>query len=163
MSDEEAYTINVKGLEQLAKALRREPPKCRVGILNGSTAREAKPGEKKTLNNAEIGALYEFNDGNNPNRPGGSFLRVPISDKLGKALEYSDALNEQTMAAVIASGTVIPWLQKVAVIAESIVAGAFASTGYGKWKMSNMAHKTNAQTLVESTQLRESITSEVRE
>lgn len=157
---EEAFTINVKGLAQLAKALKKEPAKLRIGILSGHAGRVSKTGG---LNNAEIGALYEFNDGNNPNRPGGSFLRVPLADKLGKALEAADALTERTTAAVIESGTIVPWLKKVGVVAEAIVQGAFATGGYGKWKPSDMTRKTNSLTLVETTQLRDSITSEVKE
>lgn len=161
MSDE-AYTLNVKGLEQLAKALKRKPPVTRLGILGSYVSRVPEKGEKKTLTNAEIGALYEY-EGGVGNRPGGSFLRVPVADKLAKAMEVSGALTEETTKKVIASGSMVPWMEKVAKIAEAIVAGAFASGGYGKWKPSNMSRKDNHQTLVETTQLRESISSDVSE
>jgi phage gpG-like protein len=67
-----------------------------------------------------------------------------------------DVLND-----VLKSGTFTPWLKKVAVLAEGIVADAFASGGFGKWPPSDMTHKKNHQTLVETQQLRNSITSEV--
>lgn len=156
----ETVTLNLRGLDQLAKALKVDPPRCRVGIL-GTTARTAKPGEKAPLTNAEIGAIYEFDEGRNPNRPGGSFLRVPLIDRLDTELENSGAFDKKTLANVIKDGSITPWLEKVAVVAEKIVLGAFATGGYGKWKPSDMKYKKNAQTLVETKQLRDSITSKV--
>lgn len=155
---EDSYTINVKGLDQLLKALKGRPPVARVGIL-GADPRTANS-HGKAPSNAEIGAAHEFGTTVLPQR---SFLRVPLSDQLQKAMENSGALDKNAMAQVIKQGTVLPWITKIAKLAEGIVSDAFDSGGFGKWKPSDMTYKKNHQTLVETQQLRNSITSEVKE
>lgn len=169
-----ADTINVKGLDQILKALKAKPPVVRVGILGEKTQRvEGKTtltfSEVQNLKkprrgadvptNAEIGASHEFGTSKLPQR---SFLRMPLADRLQKEMESAGALDEKVLKEVIRSGSVVPWLKKIAVLAEGIVLGAFDSGGYGKWKPSDMRYKTVHQTLVETQQLRNSITSEVK-
>ena len=156
MSDEDT-TLNIRGLEQVLKALKGKQPICRVGVLGGK-ARDSKGGNA-TKTNAEIGAAHEFGTEVLPQR---SFLRVPISDNLDKAMENSGALDKKVLDEIIKSGSVAPWLKKIAALAEGIVLEAFATGGFGKWKPSDMTYKKNAQTLVETHQLRDSITSEVK-
>lgn len=152
MSDVE---LKMTGLEKLAKALKVKPPVARIGILGSNSSRTG-----GGASNATIGAYHEFGTSNLPQR---SFLRIPISDNLEKEMESSGALDKDTLKAVIAGGTLLPWVKKIAILAEGIVAGAFDTGGYGKWRPSNMAYKANHQTLVETQQLRNSITSEVTE
>jgi phage gpG-like protein len=147
-------TLKMDGLEKLLKALKDKAPTIRVGILGNSNARST-----KGPNNATIGAYHEFGTTKMPQR---SFLRIPISDNLQKEMESSGALDKDVLRAVMASGSLVPWAKKVAVLAEGIVAEAFATGGFGKWKPSNMSYKANHQTLVETQQLRNSITSEVK-
>lgn len=153
MSDVE---LNVKGLDQLIKALGSKQPIAKVGILGGKNARST----AGVNSNAQIGAWHEFGTTKTPQR---SFLRAPISENLQKEMEAAGALDKDVLAEVIARGSVVPWLKKVAVMAEGIVADAFDTGGFGKWKPSNMTRKQNHQTLVETQQLRNSITSEVKE
>jgi hypothetical protein len=47
--------------------------------------------------------------------------------------------------------------------AEKIIQDGFTSCGFGKWKPSDMTHKKVAMTLVETQQLMESISSEVKD
>ena len=47
-------------------------------------------------------------------------------------------------------------------VGESIVQDAFSTGGFGKWKPSRMENKQTKQTLVETQQLRNSITSDVK-
>lgn len=159
MSDDGETTLALPGLEKLLKAMKPErSPHVRVGILGDKVAREAKG--KSTINNAELGAIYEYNI--NPSRPGGSFLRVPIGDHLQEYMEKSGAFTDDALALVVKEGSLIPWLDKIGVLAEKIVQDAFSSAGFGKWRPSNMARKKNKQTLVETQRLRESITHEVK-
>lgn len=151
MSDVE---LNTKNLEKLLKALKGKLPTARVGILGDS----GRSGGKAT--NAEIGAHHEFGTTKLPQR---SFLRIPIQDNLDKVLKASGAFDKDVVRQIITQGSVVPFLKKVAIVAEGIVADAFATGGFGKWKPSDMRRKTNAQTLVETAQLRNSITSEVKE
>lgn len=152
----DAVTIKTLGLDQLLKALKAKPPVARVGILGDKNARNDK------TTNAAVGAAHEYGTVHLPQR---SFLRVPLTDNLGKAIEDSGQLNKEVMAEVLKVGSVVPWLKKVAVLAEGIVQGAFDSRGYGKWqgyKNQNYENNTGLM-LVDTQQLRRSITSEVKE
>ncbi len=152
MSD--TIEINTKGLEKLIKALKAPPPKARIGILGDKTVRTGQ------LTNATVGAIHEFGTGRFPVR---SFLRVPLIDHLGKRVVDAGLTSEESIKAVVIQGTLVPWVKTMAIIAEGIVAEAFDTSGFGKWSQSNMSGKKNHQTLVETGQLRNSITSEVKE
>ncbi len=171
MSDEKFDTT---GLDKIIKALKDSLPRARVGILGASAIRgnqAAKPG--KSLNaanarpkkidfttNAAIGAIHEFGGKNMPQR---SFLRVPIAEHLQKKMENAGAFSKEELKEVVKSGSVLPWVKKIAVLAEGIVAEAFATGGYGKWPAHAPGY-TNAgnRLLVDTGQLRDSITSEVK-
>lgn len=157
MSDEDT-TIDTKGLDQLIKALKRPAPSIRVGVLGSKTVRKNEA--SSALTNAEVGAAHEFGTSMLPQR---SFLRVPIADNLDKEMDKASLSDKDALKEVIKTGSFMPWAQKVAVLAEGIVAEAFDTAGFGKWQPSNMARKALKQTLVETQQLRNSITSEVKE
>lgn len=154
MSDQ---SLKLDGLDQLLKALKdKTNPVVRIGIL-GSNA-SASHGDNGPTN-AEIGAAHEYGTEHLPVR---SFLRSPISKHLNAQLDLSGAFDKRVFANVIAQGSVVPWLQKVAILAEGIVLDAFNTANDGEWKESNMKIKKNHQTLVETQQLRNSITSEIK-
>ena len=159
MSDE-TVTLNVKGLDQLLKALKTSPPTARIGILGGTPRKANSSSHNPT--NAEVGAAHEFGTASIPMR---SFLRVPISEKLQKRMEDSGALDKEVLTSVVKNGTLLPWLKKVAVLAEGIVVDAFDTGGFGKWPgWKTPGYQNNSgQLLVDTTQLRDSITSEVKE
>ncbi len=152
MSDD----LNTRGLDKLLKALKDQKLTARVGILGTKAARS---GGQGAATNAEIGAHHEFGTSRLPVR---SFLRLPISSLLGKELEKSGAFTKDAMNEVVAQASLKPWLEKVAIVAETIVLGAFDSGGYGTWPPSDMTHKKVHQTLVETHQLRDSITWDVQ-
>ncbi len=151
----ETTQLNIKNLEKILKAFKAKPVVARVGILGESGRRQS---SGKT--NAEIGACHEFGTTTLPVR---SFLRLPISSLMQKYLDNSGAFDKDVLKEVVAKATFTPWIKKMAVVAESIVSDAFDSGGFGTWAPSNMARKQNHQTLVETQQLRNSITSEVKE
>jgi phage gpG-like protein len=146
--------INLKGLDQLLKALKGKQPTAKVGILGGEGRSDG------SLSNSEIGAFHEFGTSKVPQR---SFLRIPLTANLNKALEQSGAFDPETLREVVNNGTITPWLEKVAVVAEGIVLDAFDTGGNGLWPPSDMTHKKNKQTLIETQQLRNSISHEVKE
>ena len=150
----EAIELNDKVLQKLLKAL-KSVPEARVGILAGG-----KEKRRDQSSNATIGAAHEFGTSELPQR---SFLRQPITDHLQNKLAQAGAFDEEKLREVIRSGTLSAWVQKIAVTAEGIVAEAFASGGFGKWKPSDMTDKKVKMTLVETQQLRNSISSEVKE
>lgn len=150
----ETVTLNMKGLEALIKALKATPPVARVGVLGGRALRTGGP------NNAIIGAHHEFGTSTLPVR---SFLRMPISSQLEKRMQASGDLDPNIVKQIVKTGSLLPWVKRIAVMAEGIVADAFDTGGFGTWIPSDMSRKQNHQTLVETQQLRNSITSEVKE
>lgn len=152
MSDD-GFTLDDKKLKNLIKAFKGKMPLARVGIRGGGERNE---GEKS---NAEIGAYHEYGTTVTPQR---SFLRVPINDNMEKYMESAGAFKEQSLKKVIKEKSINTWVTKMAELGYQIVMEAFDTGGFGKWKPSNMDGKKNKQTLVETQQLRNSITTEVK-
>ena len=153
MSDEAVY-VQVKGLEQILKALKSQPPVVKVGIL-GDAHREGGG------TNAEVGAAHEFGTSTIPMR---SFLRVPITEGLQKEMDKSHLSDPETIKKVIKDGTIVEWMTQISVCAEACVSDAFDTGGNGKWpawKSSSYENNTG-QLLVDTQQLRESVTSKVK-
>jgi hypothetical protein len=152
-----ADTIELKdkGLKQLMRAFKEHMPTARVGILGSKDHRS----QGDANSNATIGAAHEYGTEELPER---SFLRMPITTRLGIELEKNGAFDKGAVKRVIAEGSIKPWMEKVAITAETCVQDAFDSGGFGQWPRSNMEDKTNHQTLVETQQLRNGITSEVK-
>lgn len=152
MSDDDTVQMDTKKFDKLLKALKAKPPEGRIGILGKGVRKDG--GET----NASIGAKHEFGDSTTPMR---SWLRMPLTDQLGKALEKSQAFDEDVLRKVIMSGSVRMWLEKIMITAEAVVLEGFDTGGFGQWKPSNMQFKQNKQTLVETGQLRDAVTTEV--
>ena len=150
MSDDtEPFSIELRGLEHLMSALKAKPPVLKIGVLGGGR-------------NATVGTVHEFGA---PARgiPQRSFLRVPLSENLNKEIEKSGLLDQETLKEVIKTGSMVPWIKKVAVSAEAVVDDAFETSGQGKWpKWKNKNyHNEGGMLLVDTGQLRDSITTEV--
>lgn len=144
---------NINGLDALLKAMKATPPIAKVGILGNGARSDGGP------SNATIGAAHEFGTTKLPVR---SFLRIPISERLEKEMEASGALDKDALQAVISTKSLIPYMKKIAVLAEGIVIGAFGSNGYGKWQAWKAGYSSKSgNILVDTNQLRDSITSEV--
>lgn len=156
MAEESAIeTFEIKGLDQILKALKMAPPVCRVGILGEKDSRSG-----NQHSNATVGAAHEFGTTKISQR---SFLRIPITENLNKQLESSGALDKDTLSNVIKMGDVKPWLKKIGIEAEKVVQDAFDTGGSGKWPAHARGYTNNTgMLLVDSTQLRNSITSEVK-
>ncbi len=152
---EKVIEYNDKGLKNFIAAFKGKIPTARVGILGGKTLRKS---EGPT--NAEIGLKHEFGKAGMPVR---SFLRVPIIEHLQQYLDQSGAFNQDALEKVIAEKSIKNWMSKIALVAEKVVLEGFQTGGFGKWKPSLMAHKKVKMTLVETQQLRNSITSDVKE
>lgn len=152
MSEDNAFEFNSKALQKMLKTL-KDVPHVKVGILGDKNARRD---GKET--NASIGAKHEFGEDGLPMR---SFLRVPITQHMQSYLEESGLFDKKSTEKILASGDLTSFVAKIGIVAENIVADAFDTGGFGRWQPSNMKFKTNAQTLVETQQLRNSISSEV--
>ena len=156
---EATVSLKHKNLDQLIKALKGNLPKASIGVLGDKNQRS---GNGK-LSNAEVGLIHEFGVFTKGKHiPQRSFLRVPLQENLSEKLEESGAFDKETLKKVVKEGTIFQWVQKVAVVAESVVAEAFATGGYGKWMPWAPGYTNNtSMILVDTTQLRESIGSVV--
>lgn len=151
----DGITLDDARLSQLIKAFSGKIPEARVGIMGDGNKVRA---NDKGLTNAEVGAMAEFGGKKTSKR---SFLRVPLIDHLKPALEKAGLFDKDSLDRVIKEGSIIPWMKKIAIAGLDVVLGAFATGGYGKWKPSDMSRKKVHMTLVETQQLRNSITEEV--
>lgn len=155
----EADEINLAGLENLAKALgSQNPPHAKIGVLGKNALRS----QGKTTN-AVIMAAHEFGVPSR-NLPSRSALRMPLTDHLPSKLEKTDLLGEDQAKEVLKTGSLVPWLKTVAVIAVSTCKEAFTNGGWGKWAPWSQGYENKTgEILVDTTQLRDSITEEVVE
>jgi hypothetical protein len=156
VSDDDVY-LNRKELDQLIKAFGGNIPVARVGILAEKTSRSGS--DKSAPTNAEIGAAHEFGTANLPRR---SFLRMPIAMKLEKYMDESGAFSDDALKRVIKEGSILTWIKKMGIVAEAVVQDAFNTGGFGQWKPSIMTNKKTKMTLIETKQLRDAITSDVK-
>lgn len=146
------YYVDNKKLNKLLKAFDKVPL-IKVGIMGDDNSRT------DGLSNATIGAIHEFGFGRVPMR---SFLRVPLVDNLNTAIEEQ---LDVKIDAVVEGGSLQPLMKKIALIAEQVVLNAFDTQGNGKWpKWIDPGYMNNTgQILVDTQQLRNSITSTVSE
>lgn len=151
--DDDTIEFNDDNLEKLQRILGNKLPTAQVGILGGSSRSDG-------LTNAEVGAAHEFGTSRLPQR---SFLRMPLIDKLNNELDKSGAFTDDVLKEVLKSGSAIAWMTKIAAVGESVVLQAFSSGGFGKWVPHASGYENNTgQILVDTTQLRNSITSRVK-
>ena len=143
-----------KGIQSLLDAL-ESVPKAKVGVL-GST--DARAGDGSSPDNATIGAKHEFGEDGMPIR---SWLRQPLSEKFPGALESSGAFTPEAFKDCIKQKSMLPYVEKMAVVAVATIQEAFDTGGFGRWKPSKMAGKKVKQTLVETQQLKRSVTWEI--
>lgn len=151
--------MDIRGLNQLIKALKVAPPTIRIGVL-GSSARTSN-GSGKNPTNAEVGAVHEFGA---PARgiPQRSFLRMPLADNLGKQMEASGLLGKEALAHVVSTGNVMPWIQATALVAEAVVEDAFEQEGPGWAPWAEGYSNEGGSILTDSGQLRRSISTEIK-
>lgn len=166
---ESKIVLNTQALDKLVASFRDTASFARVGILGQSTAREAVQVQSLTGNfkssaeptNAEVGAAHEFGTSKLPKR---SFLKMPLELKLNGALEKSKAFTDDVVKKVIASGSIKSWMQLVAKVGEAVVLDAFKTGGFGNWKAWSKGYSNKTGSLlVDTQQLRNSITSDVKE
>lgn len=162
-----AFEFKDKGLGALLTALKTDP-KAKVGILAGHTMRTVAEQKEAGVtapaqNNAEIGAHHEFGTEKMAMR---SFLRIPLTDQMQNYLDRAGAFSKTVIQEIIDMKSLVGFVRKMGVVAERLVVDGFDSGGFGKWaplKAATIARKKNNQILVETQQLRNSITSDVVE
>jgi len=173
--------INDQALRQVLKTLKGKQPVGRIGVIGGAATapraaaphevsfdelaamRTRKQGAKEAAappTNAQVLAAHEYGTTRMPQR---SVLRVPLTDELPRALARAGAFSKDAVEKILLAGSLRPYMQKVMIAAETVVQGAFDTGGYGKWTAwKDPDYQNNAgMLLVDTTQLRKAITSEV--
>lgn len=156
-------TLKTADLDKLrAEIAKAAGYQARVGVL-GQTADREDGGTLTNphgLNNAEIGLKNEFGS-KAENIPARSFLRVPIMLELPKELKRIK--KSEWIAAIVQNG-IESALTQLGLLAEGVVLGGFGSAGYGTWAPNSpytIFLKRSDQPLIDTGELRQSITSDV--
>ena len=129
-----------------------------VGVLGGFDGRQSKEGE--AAGNASIGAAHEFGVISR-NLPARSFLRMPVITQLPAALSATD---KQLWHKVIIKKGVIGALELLGAYALDSIHLAFETGGFGLWqklKRATIRRKKSSAILIDTAQLRQSITAEI--
>ncbi len=144
----------------------------KVGIFGNKTARGAierdkkkhahvKKGSHVTLTNAELGLIHEMGS-KVRHIPARSFLRMPLSVKSKEIL--ADAF--KGAPELLRKGQIRMILARLGIACEKWIQIAFATRGFGTWLPDNLdtiRRKGSAEPLIDSGQLRRSVSSQVTE
>lgn len=167
--------VDLTGLNDLIQKLGKDHY-TKVGILGGNAAEKHKNSETVTLKsgkrvrmssgvespftNAEIAVIHEFGSVSR-NIPPRSFLRMPIEEKKNELIRFLGSTRVKTL---FDSGDIKKIFKILGIEAERIVQRAFESRGFGRWDPnapSTIAAKGSSAPLIDTSQLRRSITSKV--
>ena len=159
MADNE-IKLNFNGLGKVQKLFKATNTKyIKVGILGSTAARE-----QGGLNNAEIGLIQEFGRVEKPRIPPRSFLRMPLTTHLKDEIEKCKDFKKENIERAIEAGEAEILVKKLGALGEKIVLEAFKTSGDGKWEANaayTVAMKGSSKPLIDTGELRKSITSEV--
>lgn len=148
--------VDLTGLDELHKFLKKTGIKVNVGILEKESSR----GED--ADNAYIGAIHEFGHFES-NIRANSFLRVPLSEEFPERLKDAKLFTDTQLRRFLEKGNTAEELgNRLGAMAVSTVVEAFTSNGFGKWSTKQGPNKKTGQILVETGQLRDSISYEVK-
>lgn len=115
--------------------------------------------DNKEKTNAEIGLDHEMGSMSR-HIPRRSFLEMPLTTKMP---DYGKKFGENLMKA-LDEGNIRPAFVNLGIKGEQVVQLAFASRGFGLWAPnaeSTIQKKGSSQPLIDTAQLRKSITSDV--
>lgn len=146
--------IDTSKLKKIKKAFSKGGY-VKVGVLGNEASRES-----EGVNNAELGMIHEFGS-LSKNIPPRSFLRMPLETKKN---DLGEVGSSKIFSTAIANGDIELALQLIGIKGEEIVNEAFTSSGFGQWAPNaptTVREKGSSRPLINTGQLRRSITSEV--
>lgn len=121
--------MNFSGMEHLQRLLKSAGASTiKIGILGSTNARP-----QEGLSNSQIGFIQEFGRMEAPRIPARSFLRMPLKAHLKEKIKKSKVFSEQNVDKAIAQGDAGKLVKKLALLGEQIVLEAFETSGDGKW------------------------------
>ncbi len=126
----------------------------RVGVLGVKGRRQ-----EQGVSNADIGLAHEKGV-KSRNLPRRSWLEQPLQDHLKEQFE---ALGKKAIESMLQAKSEVVYAQ-LGLVAENVIQRGFETGGYGKWKplkQSTIRAKGSDAILIDTAQLRRSITSEV--
>lgn len=142
--------LDMSKLKNIAEAL-GNAPKAKVGVLGSKASRDG-------MNNAQIGLYHEFGYG----VPKRSFLRQPILEKFQDKLDEAGLDGSTVFETASQTGDLTDLIKGIGLVGETVVADSFRTGGDGKWPAHAPGYQNNTgMVLVDSQQLRDSISSEV--
>jgi hypothetical protein len=153
--------VDLSGLETFSKAVKDMPKKeTQIGILGKDGSAEHSDSGKT---NATIGVIHEMGsiNGKIPQR---SFLKMPIEER---GQDITDLMLEQDEAIMkaLSLGDTSLLYEYLGLFSEVQVQEAFNTGGFGKWQKlaeSTIKKKGSSAILIDTAQLRKSITYRVR-
>lgn len=152
--------INDKMLNRLAKQLKEPMPRLLVGIMGAKNIRK----KETDIDNASVGVTHEFGS---PSEgiPKRSFLRMPLSLKLNSEISGFLPLPNSWQKKLVTRDGWDLFMRKTGALSLKIIKSAFQTRGFGTWKpWRNKNYSNNAgMVLVDTTQLRDSITFRIEE
>ena len=155
MNRSQSIKVNLDGLRDLKKQLNTNYY-VKVGILADGKAAESH-GE---IDNATLGVVHELGSIKRRIRAR-SWLRMPLESRKGELIKF---LRSDRVKALIGEGKIKEVFKLLGLKAEAIIDSAFRSGGFGQWadlKESTIKEKGSAAILIDTSQLRRSVTSEV--
>lgn len=147
--------FNLDGLDALRKGM-GSTYRARVGII-GSKAAEKHP---DGISNVELGVIQMFGSITNKIPPR-DFLFMPIKMQ---AKEIVKKMKAPSVFAAAAAGDFMKVFGLLGAFAEVAIQEAFATRGFGQWapnKPSTIDRKGSSSPLIDTAQLRRSISSDV--
>ncbi len=160
--------VDLSKLEAIEKSLNMKFS-SQVGVLGQSVhnrkmtsmmRKKTSPEESGSdLTNADIGAVHEFGS-KTRHIPRRSFLEMPLVLKMADELKKNiSAISKNITMADIRKAYAL-----LGITAENVIQKAFSTHGFGKWAPNapyTIAKKGSASPLIDTAQLRKSITSRV--
>lgn len=155
-----SIVFDIKKLKEWEKRLMEEV-ELHIGILGAKTDRATQ--KKYNYDNAGVGKKHEFGlfaPEIGKRMPVRSFLRMPMKTHYFKRVEKT-RMPKEDFEAFIHPNDKIKFYRRFGEIAKRLIDDAFKTRGFGQWRESVMSFKKVHQTLVETSQLRRSITFKV--
>lgn len=162
--------VSLSKLVAFGDALKTRPV-IQVGIFSGKSNRNGAGKKRKTgghskgssesdETNAEIGASHELGVRSH-NLPSRSWLKMPLMLKSKQIMAEGSTGSEEL---ILAGKMMMVW-KRIGIAAENMVQKAFDTGGFGTWAMlkaGTVAAKGSSSILIDTAQLRRSISSRVR-
>ena len=149
--------LNVGELRSLARDIKKtRNARVRIGVMGDKTLRP----DNNDVTNADIGAVHEFGS-KTRNIPARSWLRMPIMLYLRPVIEGK---RRGFWRSSLSTKGMISTLKKLGIVAENVIQSAFETGGFGHWqdlKPSTIRAKGSSAILIDTAQLRKSVTSKV--